>query len=120
VSEVEYYDIPSVNRSSVMVLPKQKYYEWAMTCPDPDPELTLDNLRREGTTFLIPELDGYLDTWFKKNFKDIFIYELDSWYTDEKYWPKKLTCKLFIEFFEVRFASIVLDIGKDVIERDEE
>lgn len=118
---MEYYDLPkTVNRSAVVFLPTEAYLRWAKSCPDPDPDLTLDELREEGTVFLIPEQDGDPERWLRRNFKDIFAYELNAWYTDENYWPEKLTYKLFTEFFDVQFCFIVLDMGRDNIESDAE
>ncbi len=36
----------------------------------------------------------------KNNYEDIFIAELEGWYTDEEYFPKKLSFALFKEWFQ--------------------
>lgn len=66
------------------------------------------------TSILIPETyDEYnYENWLKKNFKDIFVLELESWMTDPEVWPHKLTYTMFQQWFEVRVADAAIDFGK--------
>jgi hypothetical protein len=38
---------------------------------------------------------------------------------DDKEWPPKLTWKLFTEWFEFHFSSIIVDLENGSIEREE-
>ncbi|MCP4130577.1 MAG: hypothetical protein GY754_06305 [bacterium] len=45
----------------------------------------------------------------KLEYKDIFIHELWSWYTDENYFPKNISFKMFEEWFEYEFIEMCFD-----------
>jgi hypothetical protein len=109
--------LPMVNRTAVMVEPARGYLDWARECPEAIPDLTLKELCKEGTVYLIPETNAYPDSWLKRNFVAIFEHELDAWYTDRVFWPKDRSFKAFKKFFKVRFCSMVLDLGKGLIEK---
>jgi hypothetical protein len=108
---------PTINRFAILLEPTEAFLEWAKKCPDGDPELTLKELRDEGTVYLIPETDAMPENWLKRNYKIMFEHELKAWYTDEDYWPKPRSFKIFKMFFNIRFSSIILDMGKGSIDR---
>jgi hypothetical protein len=109
--------LPMVNRAALMVEPAQGYLEWARECPEAIPDLTLKELCKEGTVYLIPETNADPDSWLKRNFVGIFEHELDAWYRDRIFWPKDRSFKAFKKFFKVRSCSIVLDLGKGPLEK---
>jgi len=49
----------------------------------------------------------------------IFEHELAAWSTDESTCPKPRTLKLFREWFDVTFSAIVVDLGREQIEVEE-
>ena len=110
--------LPIVNRASVVLEPTQAYLDWARECPEATPDITLKELSEEGTVYLIPETNDDPDRWLRRNFVAMFEYELEAWYTDRAFWPKDRSFKAFKKFFNTRFCSIVLDLGKGSIERD--
>jgi hypothetical protein len=114
-------ELPTVNRGAIILEPTEAYLEWAKSCPDGDTELTLEELRKDSTVYLIPDCDYEADVenWLKRNYAAMFEYELDNWHRDERFWPEKRSFKLFKKFFNVRFRSMVIDMGKDKIVRDE-
>jgi hypothetical protein len=107
--------LPVVNRSAVVLEPAQAYLEWARECPEALPDLTLEELGKEGTVYLIPETDADPESWLRRNFIDMFEHELDAWYTDQAFWPKDRSFKAFKKFFRMRFCSMVLDLGRGPI-----
>jgi len=111
-------ELPAVNRNAVVLEMTDAYLAWAKSCPEGDVGLTLDELREEGTVYLIPEQDAKLETWLRRNYAAMFENELAAWCTDESFWPKDRSFKTFKKFFKVSFCSIVLDIGREAIERD--
>ena len=113
-------ELPTVNRCAVVLEPTSAYLEWAKSCPEGDEGLTLDEVREEGTVYLIPEVDAEPETWLKRNYKAMFEHELESWCTDDAFWPEDRSFKAFKGFFDIRFCSMVLDMGKGAIERDGE
>ena len=111
-------DLPTVNRVAVVMEPAPAYLEWAKECPDGLPDLTLADLREEGTIYLIPETDAEPEAWLRRHYAPLFANELFAWCTDEAFWPRDRSYKAFKKFFQVRFCSIVLDLGRGPIERD--
>ncbi|MCK5603002.1 hypothetical protein KAR91_14055 [Candidatus Pacearchaeota archaeon] len=105
-------DFPTINRDAITIEPSEGYFEWTKACPEPDPKLTLEELQVESKTFLIPETDAEPEKWLKRNFNPIFKRELWGWDMDESYFPEKMTYKLFKEFFNIRFSTVVVDMGK--------
>ena len=73
------------------------------------------------TAILIPDsYDEYnYENWMKKNWRQIFEEELESWMLDTDYWPEKLTYKMFKQWFTVLVGDMVIDLGKEPIEMEE-
>ena len=111
-------DLALVNRAAVVLEPAAAYLEWAKGCPDGLPDLTLADLREEGTVYLIPETDAEPEAWLRRHYAPLFANELLAWCTDEAFWPRDRSYKAFKKFFRVRFCSIVLDLGRGPIERE--
>lgn len=81
--------------------------------PDP-PNLTLEQLREEQDAFLASDdLDSQDDAekWVKRRWQMFFEAYLGDWYTVESCWPQKRTYKMFKEWFEVQYHSMVWDMG---------
>ena len=100
-----------VNRSLAVIKPRQPFFEWLQKTPDWDVDLTLETLRVDCSSLLLPEFDepeeavAYIDNMFEQ----IFDMELASWYMDESTWPEKRTLKMFWEWFDVELHSTVID-----------
>jgi len=109
----------SINRNLIVIEPTAVFLDWARRFPDSDPKLILDELLEDNTAYLIPEQDGNPDTWLKRNFRIIFEIELDGWCTDRALWPKVRSFKVFNEFFSVHFCSLVIDLGKGSIDKED-
>ena len=114
------YDLPCVNRNAVMVKPTQLFFEWARKTPDLQPELTLDDLRREGTVYLIPEGadDKEVNLIIKRNYSSIFEFELYGWCIDPSTWVQKRSYAKFKKWFDVEVCSMVIDLAGDLIETE--
>jgi len=80
--------------------------------------LTLDELLKDSTTYLIPEQEDEPDSWLKHNFKTIFKVELDGWCRDKSLWPKDQSLEAFKKFFTEHFCSVVMDLGNGSIKRE--
>lgn len=101
-----------VNRSLAIICPKPPFFDWlASVCGEDIDHLTLDALRTDCTTLLIPEFDEpeagvrFIDDCFET----LFDIELASWITDQNLWPVNRNLKLFWEWFDVALHSTVLD-----------
>lgn len=111
-------DLPTVNRAAVVLESAAGYLEWARGCPDSLPDLTMEDLGEEGTVYLIPETDTDPEAWLRRHYAPLFAHELLAWCTDEAFWPRDRSFKAFKKFFQVRFCSLVLDLGRGPIERE--
>lgn len=105
-----------LNRSAVIVKPRQPYLEWARR-DDAEglAESVFETLHTEPTVYLLPE---YEDPTSQQDVLEEFwpvLFEamLEGWVTDESHWPKNRTSEMFREWFEVQMSSIVQDVHLD-------
>jgi hypothetical protein len=113
-----YENLSTINRSAIFIEPKTAFLEWAREFPDDYLKLTVDELHKDNTTYLIPEQEAEPDIWLRRNFTKIFENELYGWCTDPSLWPKDRSFKAFKNFFRVYFSSVVIDLGKGGIFKD--
>lgn len=113
----------TINRDLVILLPKQPVLDWIMRVDPNPPRLTLAELRQEQDAFLIPEetLQGIEDAerWVHRRWKMFFELFLQGWYTDESWWPNNRTLKMFKEWFDVQYHSMVWDLSNEPIEHED-
>lgn len=105
-----------LNRSAVVVRPKQPFVDWLRSVEELDlPSITLDELDK--TLYLVPDYEDPADAEkvLKKVCDEIFCRELEGWYTDESVWPKDRSLKVFKQWFEVEHFDVVEDVGKGPI-----
>jgi hypothetical protein len=111
----------AINRSAVIVLPAQPFLDWLHRADPTSAALSLEDLRREPTTYLLPEYDteeearGYL----REYGSEIFEEQLDGWYRAPSAWPVDRTFDTFIRWFECSFHSVLVDLCDDPLMRDE-
>ncbi len=118
-----------LNRAAVVLRYKQPYVDWVQIAgPDPLADYSLAEANDDGETFLIPSfdspvapVDGTEDAikWVEKRWKMFFEHILDDWIQDESAWPPKRTLKMFREWFDVEYRSIVWDMGNEPLSIDE-
>jgi hypothetical protein len=98
-----------VNRSSVVVLPKPAFSDWARKT-FPEDELS-SNSELEKNMYLINCMDenSEFDEWLKNNYEYLFENELYERFDDNSLWPDELTYELFNQWFDVQFYSVVYD-----------
>ena len=106
-----------INRIAIVLIPTEACLDWVNSCGED--ALTLYDIQREPTVFLVPEGKGEPEDQVRRYFRAMFVEELESWYTDPTLWPQDLSFGLFKEFFTVQVSSIVLDLGKRRIEKDD-
>ncbi|MGE3164004.1 MAG: hypothetical protein AB7O52_03805 [Planctomycetota bacterium] len=107
-----------VNRNAVVVMPRQPFVDWIRRV-SPVATVTLDEIRDDYSCYLIPELLSRREQkeYLEQNFTAIFRQELTAWSADSASWPKSMTFRLFLEFFEVNFHSVVQDLVDDPLWR---
>ena len=101
-----------LNRSAIVVAPKRPFLEWLQSVDPSSSELTLHELGREPSMYLLPECESDEDfaDCLREMFPVIFEGELEGWWTDESAWPGTRTFDTFQEWFDCRFHSIVIDL----------
>ena len=111
----------TINRSVAIIRPKQPFIDWANQLPDAESKTSLEDLKDDCLAILIPnyedndEANGYIDEMAE----DIFEEELFSWCTHKPWFPKNRTKKMFWDWFEVEFHSIVIDQCRNAIKKEE-
>jgi len=114
----------SINRAAVILKPRAPFLKWVNDA-DPNPNahpLTMDDLQKEPTVYLIPEFDSDEEAaeLVKAGYEILFENVLLDWYTDESLWPKNRTYEMFCRWFDYSVYSIVLDLVDAPLIREEE
>jgi hypothetical protein len=118
-----------LNRAVVVLRYKQPYVDWIRTAgPNPLADYSLAEANDDGEIFLIPSFDSAVDPvdgtedavkWVEKRWKMFFEHILEAWIVDESTWPQKRTLKMFREWFDVEYRSMVWDMGNEPFVIDE-
>lgn len=111
-----------VERSIAVIKPKLPFLEWINnTFHDLPQPLTLDSIRIDCNSYLIPEMEEIEDgiNYIDDRFADLFALELASWTEDESLWPQAFTLKMFWEWFDVEIYPTAIDISEDAHNEDD-
>jgi hypothetical protein len=110
-----------INRSAVMVMPAQPFLDWLHRADPTSAALSLDDLRREPTIYLLPEYDSEKEAlgYLREYCSEIFEEQLDGWYRVPSGWPVDRTFDTFNRWFEFRFHSMLVDLCDEPVMRDE-
>lgn len=117
----------TLNRGSVTLKPKQPVLDWLNSVDRSlgvKDSMKFDPLDEHGDTFLVPGepmIESRQDAvaWVEKNWKDFFEFELGQWILDDTLWPQKPTLKLFREWFDIEYRSMVWDLGSDPLKLED-
>lgn len=112
-----------INRDAVILRAKEPFLEWLHSIPEIDVgELTLDELNKEATIVLIPEMadDEQLQAYLRPGKVVLLEQELEDWCDDQAVWPRQRTGKLFDEWFELEYHSLILDTVEEEGDEEEE
>ena len=110
-------DVPrfTVNRNLVVLVPKEPFLQWVMDVDAASQDWTLEQLREEPDAFLIPEsvAESVQDArrWVERRWQMFLEHALFDWYTDESLWPKNRSLKMFREWFDIQYYSMVWDLA---------
>ncbi len=107
----------SVDRSVVIVKPKEPFLEWIRNLPGSEIDITLEQLRADSTVYLIPDFDEIEDALeaIDHIYGKIFETELAEWSEEEDTWPQERTLKHFWQWFDVKLHSLVIDAAEEVM-----
>lgn len=111
----------SVNRCLAILRPKQEFVEWVNSMPDDPHKMTLEDVSRENICFLTPEYGSNekCKEFILKNAEAILEVQLGGWDQSGETWPENLDRRLLQKFFEIEIHSMVIDMMKGPIEREE-
>ena len=106
-----------IDRSLMVVKPKQPFLDWARRLDDESEDLTLDHVRDDSLVYLIPQLWDNSDQQVVLEWCYAFVFEaeLEAWHTDPEAWPQGRNLNMFLEWFEVEFHSLVFDLCDEPI-----
>ena len=101
-----------VNRSAIVVRPKQPFLKWLQSVDLTSSGLTLQELRQEPDVYLIPECESEEDftACLREMFPVLFEVQLEGWWTNRADWPANRTFETFHAWFDCRFHSMVIDL----------
>ncbi|WP_136068949.1 hypothetical protein [Modicisalibacter radicis] len=106
-----------LNRSALSVKPTQAFVDWVNSLEPTvgEDDLTLDDVDRESTVYLIPEMDTpeALAAYVRERHIDILENELRAWEEDTRQWPDSLDWALFERFVVVEHSYLALDLEDD-------
>src|SRR6267378_1785592 len=104
-----------VNRSLMVVKPKQPFLDWARSLDDKAERLELKDVRDDSTAYLIPEYETFEEQMDILEWCAGFVFdeELRSWCTDEDLWPVVRDAEIFLEWCDIEFHSLVFDLADE-------
>ena len=110
-----------IDRSVAIIKPKQPFVDWVNSVADAgDDQYTIQDFSTDCSVILLPVVDSdeVAEALIKDMYQDVFELELSSWMTDDDTWPEDITYKMFLEWFDVEFHSMVFDSLDDDIEKE--
>jgi hypothetical protein len=115
-----------VERSVAIIKPKALFLNWVNNSfHDLEVKLTLDSIRVDCNSYLIPEIIEIEDgvNFIDEKFAELFAIELSSWTEDKTTWPQEeFSLKMFWEWFDVDIHPVTMDITEleaDDIQNDD-
>jgi hypothetical protein len=105
----------TLNRTAIMVIPKQPLLDWLRSVDPTGDDLTLDDLRREPTIYLLAEAESDPETLRRLALvcDQIFEAELEAWYHAPEERPADRGMNTFGKWFTYSFHSVVVDMCDD-------
>ena len=107
-----------LNRSAIVVKYKTPFLEWVTSNQKGSITFSLNKINHDNILYLIEEYDDlyHLEEIIKSQYKSIFKDVLKGWCNDKSKWPKKMSLKLFNEWFEINAHSRIKDLETIPIE----
>ena len=105
----------TLNRSAIVVKPKQPFLDWLHAADPTSLDLTLLDLVREPTIYHIPECDTNeeLAEIVRELCEEIFEEQLQGWYTDTSTWPHNRSFDVFFPWFNYQHHSMLVDLCEE-------
>lgn len=106
-----------LNRSAFVVLPRQPFVDWSngldVDADGLNQQLSLEEQRREGTVYMIDEVNSEADFQqaLQGQWRNIFQNELSAWDELGDFWPHELNFEKFQQWFDVYPQIMALDLS---------
>jgi hypothetical protein len=113
--------VDTINRSALVIKPAKPFLDWLHKVDSTSADLTLADLQRDPAIYLVPECDSEeqaLD-YLEASMTSIFEERLDRWYRVAEVWPVTLDRATFQNWFEFSFHSMIVDLRRDDLKREE-
>jgi hypothetical protein len=101
-----------VNCSAIVAMPAQPFLDWLHRVDPTSAQLTLEDLRREPTIYLLPEWeteDEALEHLAEVS-SEAFKEQWNGWYRVPSVWPGDRELNAFLRWFDCSFHSMVFDV----------
>jgi len=110
----------ALNRSAIVVKPKQPFLDWQHAADPTSHGITLFDVEREPAVYLIPECDTSEDLAdvLRELCEEIFEEQLDGWYRVTSSWPQDRSYEVFCQWFDYRHHSMLFDLCDEPLIRD--
>ena len=110
----------TLNRSAIVVRPRQPFLDWLHTADPTSRKLTLRELVQEPTVYLIPECDTDEEVAdiLGELCEEIFIKQLKGWFTDTTTWPQGRSFDVFRRWFDFQHHSMLVDLCDEPLIRE--
>ena len=111
----------SVDTPAVIVMPAEPFLKWLHRADSTSTGLTLEDLRREPTIYLLPTRDSEEEALghLEQVCGEIFEEQLYGWYRVPSSWPVNRDFDTLKRWFECRFHSMLVDLCEDPLEHEE-
>ena len=102
------------NRCAVTTRAKQPFKDWLDSLPDML-DLSLEEINSDNQVFLLPPFQLWDETegLLREFFSEIFDRWLAGYWTNPLHWPSERNWRVFHEWFDVTFHSMVRDLVDD-------
>jgi len=112
--------VVTLNRSAIVVKPRQPFLDWLNVADPTSRTLTLRELVQEPTVYLIPECDTNEDVAdiLRQVCEEIFIEQLAGWFTDTTTWPQERSFDVFCRWFDFQHHSMLVDLCDEPLIRE--
>ena len=111
----------TINRTAIVVMPAQSFLDWLQRADPTSGELSLEDLRREPTVYLLPECENEEEA--REGLEEvcgrIFEEQLDGWYRVPGLWPNRRDLDALDRWFEWSSHSMVVDLCDDPLLQEE-
>ena len=98
--------------------PQKPFAEWIKAYDDK--KFNEEDIISSSTLYMVDGIEDVSPQSIRKHmetvYRDIFIHELWSWYTDEDYFPKNITFKMLEEWCDYEFIDMCFDtVGTKIV-----